>query len=90
METLAHFQSDYPQFVKNCTLAHHTLTRAVVAYLKDMQLKYWTFFYETDIKDLPFEFTWASEAEAAEQRDQRPDGVAWNWALETDIFLEFT
>ena len=53
----------------------------MVAYLKDLQLKDWTFFYETEIKDLPFEFKWATEAEAAEQQERWPDGVAWNLVL---------
>lgn len=89
-ETLAHFQCGCPQFEKNRTAAHHLIARAVVASLKDLNLANWTFFYETEIKDLPFKFDWTSPAEERQQMTRRPDGVVWNPVLGKVIFLEFT
>ena len=88
-ETLAHFQCCCQQFEKNRTAAHHLIARAVVASLKDLNLANWTFFYETEIKDLPFKFDWTSPAEERRQMARRPDGVAWNPVLGKVIFLEF-
>jgi hypothetical protein len=89
-ETLAHFQSECPQFAPNRTAAHHAIARAVVAQLKDLRLSNWTFFYETEIQHLPFKFKWASVTEEREQEVRRPDGVAWNPVKGEVIFLEFT
>ena len=90
LETLAHFQSECPQFALNLTAAHHAIARAVMAYLKDLSLPNWTFYYETELQDLPFQFKWSSRAEEEEQAARRPDGVAWNPILGKVIFLEFT
>ena len=35
-ETLAHFQSECPQFRESRTAAHHSIARAVTAHLKDL------------------------------------------------------
>ena len=90
LETLAHFQSECPQFAANRTAAHHAIARAVMAHLKDLALPNWTFYYETELQDLPFEMKWASRAEEEEQAARRPDGVAWNPILGKVIFIEFT
>ena len=58
-ETQAHFHCGCPQFAENHIAAHHAIARAVVAHLKDLRLPNWTFFYETEIRDLPFQFNWA-------------------------------
>jgi hypothetical protein len=89
-ETLAHFQCGCPQFAEARTAAHHSIARAVVAHLKDLRLPNWTFYYETELRDLPFKFKWASELEERKQSQRRPDGVAWNPVLGKVIFLEFT
>mmetsp|Transcript_61234 Transcript_61234/g.126488 ORF Transcript_61234/g.126488 Transcript_61234/m.126488 type:complete len:503 (-) Transcript_61234:1075-2583(-) len=89
-ETLTHFQSECPQFQLNRTAAHHAIARATVAALKDLRLPQWQFFYETPLSELPFRFKWASPGEEEEQAARRPDGVAWNEATGTVIFLEFT
>ena len=89
-ETLAHFQCGCPQFADNRTKAHHDIARAVVAHLKDLRLPNWTFFYETEMRNLPFQFNWASNREEEKQSKRRPDGVAWNPVLGKVIFLEFT
>lgn len=89
-ETLCHFQSECKQFRANRTLAHHDIARATVAALKDIRLPGWKFYYETTMKDLPFEFAWSSLDEEVEQQDRRPDGVAYNEMEGTVIFLEFT
>ena len=62
----------------------------MVLHLKDLRLPNWTFFYETEIQHLPFQFNWASKLEEAKQMQRRPDGVAWNPVLGKVIFLEFT
>ena len=89
-ETQAHFHCMCPQFTEPRTAAHHNITRAVVAHLKDLRLANWEFFYETELKNLPFKFKWASEREELKQAQRRPDGVAWNPVLGKVIFLEFT
>ena len=86
-ETLAHFQCGCPQFADNRTAAHHLIARAVVASLKDQRLANWTFFYETEIRDLPFQFKWASKFDERKQMERRPDGVAWNPVLGKVIFF---
>ena len=58
--------------------------------MKDLRLPNWRLYYETELKDLPFKFRWASELEKQEQESRRPDGVAWNPVLGKVIFLEFT
>lgn len=89
-ETLCHFQSECKHFQKNRITAHHDIAKATMAALKDTNKKGWVFFYETELRHLPFKFAWASEAEAREQEERRPDGVAWNALEGTVIFLEFT
>ena len=89
-ETLCHFQSECSQFLKNLTAAHHSIARATVSALKDLRLSGWEFCYEQMIKDLPFRFKWASDGEAREQEDRRPDGVAWHPIEGRVIFLEST
>ena len=90
METLCHFQSECLQFEANRTAAHHAIARSTVAALKDLRLTNWTFYYETSLDKLPFNFAWASEEEQQREQDRRPDGVAWNPILGAVIFLEFT
>lgn len=90
VESLGHFQSVCPQFRLNRTAAHHAIARATVAALKDLRLPQWKIFYETELRDLPFRFKWASPGEEQEQAERRPDGVAWNEMSGTVIFLEFT
>ena len=89
-ETLCHFQSVCQLFQANRIAAHRDIARATVAAMKDLRLQGWTFHYETTLKNLPFEFAWASPGEKAEQQDRRPDGVAYNEMEGVVIFLEFT
>ena len=87
---MGHFQSACPQFQLNQTAAHHDIAKATVARLKDLLLEGWKIFYETTFDDLPFKFAWATEGEEEEQRNRRPDGVAWNEVEGAVVFIEFT
>ena len=89
-ETLCHFQSECGQFTANRMDAHNAIARATMASLKDLKLPGWRFYYEQQLKELPFKFAWASREEELEQQARRPDGVAWNELEGKVIFLEFT
>lgn len=89
-EMLCHFQSECTQFALNRTAAHHVIVRATLAALKDMRLPHWQFLHETAFENMPFKFKWSDTAEEAEQRERRPDSVAWNPITGQVRFLEFT
>lgn len=77
-ETLTHFQSQCPHFQDQRTAAHHSIVRATIAALKDLQPRDWEFFYETPFDQLPFPLQWQDAQEEAREHSRRPDCVAYN------------
>ena len=84
-ETLTHFHSECPHFAEHRTAAHHTICRATVAAMREAAGPGWVFKYETEIEDLPFEFTWPTLEDAIKGNARRPDGMAWIWFALTFI-----
>ena len=87
-ESQMHFQCQCKEFEENRTAAHHNIAKAVISELREQKPSGWTFWYETSLTSLPWQFAWASPLEARKQRDRRPDGVAFHAATKHVVFLE--
>ena len=89
-ESQMHFHSECSEFEPHRTAAHHAIAKATISALRELNPQGWQFWYETPFEQLPFEFEWESEEEAATEHRRRPDGVAWHAVDKCLIFLEFS
>ena len=87
-ETQMHFQCQCSEFQENRTAAHHDIAKAIISELREQKPSGWTFWYETPLSSLPWQFAWANPLEARKQRDRRPDGVAFHSVTKRVVFLE--
>jgi ribonuclease HI len=87
-ESQMHFQCMCSEFQENRTAAHHDIAKAIISELREQKPSGWTFWYETPLSLLPWQFAWANPLEARKQKDRRPDGVAFHAVTKRVVFLE--